>query len=175
MSLYPKNMGFTLIELLVVMMILGITSSLVAPDMFSIVKRSQAKTELEKIKALAELSIERSFFSASRLGIAFKDNTVVFSQLNDAITESNKILKTIESDFFTFEETNVVVNKGHWQGRYFVRLTKSPENKLTTLVLIDDDGTNTKTSIVDTTTSEVDYSDSSVKADLTHNIEDNKA
>jgi prepilin-type N-terminal cleavage/methylation domain-containing protein len=136
LSIYPKNSGFTLIELLVVMVILGITSSLVAPDLFSIVKRSQAKTELEKIKAISELSIERSFFAASQIGILFKDNTVIFSQLNQPVGIGNKVLKTITSEFFTFEETQVVINKGNWEGSALVKLTKSPDNKLKTFFLL---------------------------------------
>ncbi|MCJ8321001.1 MAG: prepilin-type N-terminal cleavage/methylation domain-containing protein [Colwellia sp.] len=135
MSTAKKNSGFTLIELLVVMVILGITSSLVAPDMFSIMKRSQAKTELEKIKAITELSIERSFFSVSQLGITFIDNTVVFSQLKPSATVENKVLKTIESEFFTFEETHITINKGRWQGSHVVKLTKSPADKLKELVI----------------------------------------
>ncbi|MBU2869355.1 prepilin-type N-terminal cleavage/methylation domain-containing protein [Colwellia sp. E2M01] len=134
---YQKNIGFTLIELLVVMVILGITSSLVAPDMFAIVKRSQAKTELEKIKAIAALSIERSFFSSSKIAIKFSENKVTFSQNDNAVVPSNKTLKTIESSFFTFADTDIVIINGQWQGNEAVKITKSPENKLQEFVLID--------------------------------------
>ncbi|XPF96142.1 type II secretion system protein [Colwellia sp. RE-S-Sl-9] len=137
MIIYSRNPGFTLIELLVVMVILGLTSSLVAPDMFSIVKRAQAKTELEKIKAIAELSVERSFFSASTIDIIFKDNTVVFSQVNPLATEEINILREIESEFFIFEETHLVINNGRWIGSYNIKLVKSPENKLTTFALFE--------------------------------------
>jgi len=132
--------GFTLIELLVVMVILGITSSLVAPNMYSIVKRTQAKTELEKIKAIASLSIEKSFFSASKITITFKANTVEFSQqFNNSVltTTKSKILRTIKSEYFTFEETRIVVLNGNWQGVTSIKLTKSPDNQLNEFALVD--------------------------------------
>lgn len=137
MNIKSKVGGFTLVELLVVMVILGLTSSLVAPDMFSMVKRSQAKTELEKIKAIAELSIERSFFASSKIEITFNDNTVVFSQLNNPIKKENKILRVIESEFFSFETSGVVINKGEWLGNHVIKLTKSPEGKLQEFSLIE--------------------------------------
>jgi len=136
--IYTRSAGFTLIELLVVMVILGLSSSLVAPDMFSIVKRAQAKTELEKIKAITELSVERSFFSASTIDIIFKDNTVVFSQVNPLAIEEISVLREIKSEFFVFEETHVVINNGIWIGSSNVKLVKSPENKLTTFALFED-------------------------------------
>lgn len=117
------------------MVILGITSSLIAPDMFSMVKRSQAKTELAKIKAIADLSIERSFFSASKFKITFKGNTILFSQVKDSKMLDDKILKTIESEFFTFEDRYIVINKGRWQGSHLVKVIKSPDNKLKELIL----------------------------------------
>jgi len=133
--------GFTLIELLVVMVILGITSSLVAPNMYNIVKRTQAKTELEKIKAIASLSIEKSFFSASKITITFKEDTVEFSQQfnNSALSTVVKsiILRTIKSEYFTFEETHIVVLNGNWQGVTSVKLTKSPDNQLNKFTLVD--------------------------------------
>lgn len=138
MIIYTRSAGFTLIELLVVMVILGLSSSLVAPDMFSIVKRAQAKTELEKIKAITELSVERSFFSASTIDIIFKDNTVVFSQVNPLAIEEISVLREIKSEFFVFEETHVVINNGIWIGSSNVKLVKSPENKLTTFALFED-------------------------------------
>ncbi len=158
LSRYQQNTGFTLIELLVVMVILGITSSLVAPDMFAIVKRSQAKTELAKIKAIAELSIERSFFSSSQMTISFKDNVVVFSVLNSAAEPENKVLKTIESEFFIFAETDIVITKGNWQGSHVVKITKSPANKLTEFVLFDVNDVS-QLSAGGSETSEADYND----------------
>lgn len=158
LNAYRKNIGFTLIELLVVMVILGITSSLVAPDMYSIVKRSQAKTELAKIKAIVELSIERSFFSSSQIDIIFKDDTVAFSQLNRPIEKNNKVLKTIKSEFFTFEETHIIIKKGHWQGSNLVKMTKSSDNKLKAFVLLE---VNDKKqgATIETDSSETSYSD----------------
>jgi type II secretion system protein H len=140
LSYYVKHRGFTLVELLVVMVILGLTSSLVAPDMFAIVKRSQANTELAKIKAITELSIERSFFAGNQVSITFKDNTVVFSQLDGSTVAKHKVLKTVTSEFFTFEDTVIRINKGKWQGKRLVALTKSPENKLTDFRLHTDNG-----------------------------------
>lgn len=138
LSHYQKNIGFTLIELLVVLVILGITTSLVAPDMFAIVKRSQAKTELEKIKAIAELSVERSYFSASNITIEFKDNGVVFYQVTDGeIKPEKQILKAIESDVFIFESAKVAIVKGSLQGNPLIKITKSPDNNLNEFFLFD--------------------------------------
>jgi len=131
--------GFTLIELLVVMVLLGLTISLLAPDMYSLLKRSQAKTELSRIRTIAELSIERSFFASSNLEINFKENTVIINQLPDFNLTEVTILKTITSEFFTFEETNILISQGQWQGSKTVNLTKSPDDNLKQLVLLDED------------------------------------
>lgn len=130
-----KTLGFTLIELLVVLVILGITSSLVAPDMYTIVKRTQAKTEIEKIKALAQLSVEQSFFSASQIDIVFKENIVKFIQTSHS-SEDNKALKIVESNHFVFEEAQMAIHNGHWQGLKTVKILKSPDSNLKEFPLI---------------------------------------
>ena len=129
--------GFTLIELLVVIVILGFSISLIAPDMYSLFNRVQAKNELSKIKVVAELSVEKSFFSGSNLEINFEENTVIIRHESDKSLIQPEILKKITSDFFTFEKTKIVISQGQWQGSKVVNLTSSPYKQLNQLTLLD--------------------------------------
>jgi prepilin-type N-terminal cleavage/methylation domain-containing protein len=138
-KLNRHHAGFTLIELLVVMVLLGLITSLLAPDMYSLLKRTQAKTELSKLRTLAQLSIERSFFSGSNLEIIFEENTVTINQLPDINAAEVTILKIITSEFFTFEDTIILISQGQWQGSKTVNLTKSPDDNLKQLVLLDEE------------------------------------
>ena len=131
--------GFTLIELLVVMVILGITTSLLAPDMYSLLKLTQAKTEKTKIEALADLSIERSFFSASEVNLTFEENIVTVSQLTDNVSTPVIILKQVVSEYFVFEKTKIQIIHGEWLGPNTVSLAESPSKKLTDITLITTD------------------------------------
>ena len=69
-----RSFGFTLIELLVVLVILGLSVSVVAPDMFKMLERVQKREEQMTISETLKLIKERSFFSASDYFITFKDN-----------------------------------------------------------------------------------------------------
>jgi hypothetical protein len=119
------------------MVLLGLTISLLAPDMYSLFERVQAKNELTKIKVVAELSVERSFFSGSNLEIIFEEKTVIISQVPDKNLTKPKILKKITSEFFTFEDTKILITQGIWNGSKVVNLTSSPHEKLNQLILLD--------------------------------------
>ena len=69
-----RSVGFTLIELLVVLVILGLSVSVVAPDMFKMLERVQKREEQHTISETLKLLKERSFFSTHDYFITFKDN-----------------------------------------------------------------------------------------------------
>lgn len=137
MNICKKNyQGFTLIELLVVLVIIGITISLIAPDMYKSLQQSQVKNEIAKINQLVDLSKERSFFSANIIELAFKENELVISEFTSKkMVSDKKELKRVLSSFFNFEETVINIQYGHWIGADRVNLVASPDESLTALVL----------------------------------------
>ena len=163
--LVAKKTGFTLIELLIVLVILGLSASLIVPDMYGMLKRSQAKTEIAKIKALATLSVERSFFGRATLELKFAGSRLEIKQLatddgdtnyaedvddvddvddvedvEDAEDIENNLardLKELNSSYFVFAETTIKIVNGEWEGDKIVTLTASPDPQLTQLRLRD--------------------------------------
>lgn len=132
-----KLTGFTLIELLIVMVILGLSSALLVPDMFSMLQRAQAKSEIAKMRALATLSVEKSFFSGTTIDFQFEESTLTIKQEVEGGSEARQ-LKVIESDYFVFEKTVISIVNGQWTGEKSVQLIGSPDNLLTELVLRDE-------------------------------------
>lgn len=132
--------GFTLIELLIVLVILGISMSLVAPDMFNTLQRSQAKNELLKYKAVAERSLEISFFSQSTLKLVFTEKKLIIVTVPEGTEEGDILTRPIKkeysSSFFVFEPKVFIINNGEWQGDATLVLKESPlvgTNELTLL------------------------------------------
>ncbi|GLX77589.1 hypothetical protein tinsulaeT_09290 [Thalassotalea insulae] len=128
--------GFTLIELMIVMLLLGVTTSLVAPDLYNNLQRSKLNTEKLKIRLLAELSVEHSFFSASELQISFEERTMSIHQLPNE-SKKNKLLKKISSSYFDFEKTVITVSHGKWLGEKVVKFSQPFSEEIDSLRLID--------------------------------------
>ncbi|WP_435235724.1 type II secretion system protein [Psychromonas sp. PT13] len=154
-NLTKKLTGFTLIELLIVLVIMGLLASVLVPDMFGMLKRSEARTEIAKIKALTELSIERSFFGKSTIQLEFSSSEFKIIQLAeldnrtkqedteevDDVDEyariDNRDLKALHSRYFQFEDTSIKIVNGEWQGDNIVKLLSSSELSLSQLRLRD--------------------------------------
>ena len=119
-----------MIELLVVLVILGLSTSLLAPDMYGLYKRMQAKNELNNIKALVQLNKERSFFSHSNYEIRFSENEISAGPLADTTPEDTLKEQSFRTTFYRFDDKTLVINRGEWQATPNVKLLQAPNQVL---------------------------------------------
>ena len=94
MKSVADTQGFTLIELLIVLVILSLSVSIVAPNMFNIVERIQKQNEVKAVDGIVNLIKEVSFFSSSHYLLVSQNNQITVFNFD---TEDESLLaKEIE-------------------------------------------------------------------------------
>lgn len=132
-----SNRGFTLIELLVVMVLLGLTTSLLAPDMYKTFTKVKINGEISNVQSSVKLLVEESFFKSNHIKLLFKGRDILIQEVADSPNISSDYIDFFSAEYVQFEETSIQINKGKWEGSKVIKLTKGSVDQKDEIILLE--------------------------------------
>ena len=101
-----RKKGFTLIELLIVLVLIGLSSAFVIPSMWKQLSQIQYRSEIAKIRTLANYCRNYSFYKGTMLKVTANDSYLTITN-----SENGIILRVLEFETVSFERNILYFDK----------------------------------------------------------------
>lgn len=104
MSLSKKIKGFTLIELLIVLVLIGLTTSFVLPNMWQQLDQAKFHSEKKQLSSIVQFAKEYSLYKGCSLELVILKNSLEIYELKPEVSNTPK--EKPESNLFFQDEVS---------------------------------------------------------------------